>query len=29
MDNKLHLTKKGCEEIRTIKENMNTKRNDE
>lgn len=29
MDNKLHLTKKGCEEIRMIKENMNTKRNDE
>jgi hypothetical protein len=29
MDNKLHLTKKGCEEIRKIKENMNTKRNDE
>ena len=29
MDNKLHLTKKGCEEIRMIKENMNTKINDE
>lgn len=29
IDNKLHLTKEGCEEIRMIKENMNTKRKNE